>query len=244
MNVEGVFAGEHSFIVPPRLEAQELLDLGLGSDSEVRANLREMDRINRLLGGLPAVTRHLYPRLLAHGGPLTLLDLATGSAGIPCAILRWARKRHLQVQILALDRSQRNLRQAAAMHGPAPGLHLLSADALAPPFPSGRIDYIISSLFLHHLRPGQVIDLLGWCAARAACGLVLSDLTRGWLPYWAFLLGRPVFARNWLTRHDGALSVRRAYTPAELASLARAAGLEGFRIYTHFPWRMTLVLDR
>ncbi|MGH2522842.1 MAG: hypothetical protein ACRDH2_10105, partial [Anaerolineales bacterium] len=75
-------------------------------------------------------------------------------------------------------------------------------------------------------------------------GVVMSDLIRGWLPYLSFKLIRPIFARNALTRHDGALSIRRAYTPAELRRLAGAAGMPGARVYAHWPWRMTLVVDK
>jgi len=67
---------------------------------------------------------------------------------------------------------------------------------------------------------------------------------RGWLPYFAFKLASPIFARHPMTRIDGALSVRRAYTPGELLRLARAAGLSQARVVEHFPWRMTLIVDR
>ena len=63
------------------------------------------------------------------------------------------------------------------------------------------------------------------------------------LPGLAFRLVQPVLARHPFTRHDGQLSIRRAYTPPELRALAAAAGLEGARVYTHWPWRMTLVVD-
>jgi hypothetical protein len=60
----------------------------------------------------------------------------------------------------------------------------------------------------------------------------------------AFHAAAPIFARNELTRLDGALSIRRAYTPDELRSLAERAGLRGAKVYAHFPWRMTLVVDK
>lgn len=74
--------------------------------------------------------------------------------------------------------------------------------------------------------------------------MIMCDLVRGWLPLLAFRLVQPVFARHFLTRHDGALSIRRAYTPRELLDLAHAAGLPHARVHTHWPWRMTLVVER
>ena len=43
-----------------------------------------------------------------------------------------------------------------------------------------------------------------------------------------------------LTRHDGPASVERAFTPAELKSMARRAGL-AVKVYHHPLWRVAVV---
>jgi len=56
-------------------------------------------------------------------------------------------------------------------------------------------------------------------------GIVVNDLARGrlaWLGAW--LLFHAV-TRNRFTRHDGPMSVRRAYSVAEARSLLEGAGL-------------------
>ena len=97
---------------------------------------------------------------------------------------------------------------------------------------------------MHHFAPDSLIALLRAASVCARRGLIMSDLVRGRLPLVAFRLAQPVIARHYLTRHDGALSIRRAYTPGELRDLAHAAGLAGAQVYTHWPWRMTLVVDQ
>jgi 2-polyprenyl-3-methyl-5-hydroxy-6-metoxy-1,4-benzoquinol methylase len=222
--------------LPSRVESPELLDLGEGAPGDVAENLREMWRINRYLGGLRALTAHLYPRL--ENTPITLVDLGTGAGEIPLMIA----KRKGAVRVLGLDHSHRNL--LAIKHQPLPNLNFLQADAVNLPFAPNSVDYFISSLFLHHFTPGQIIPLLQSAFQRAKRGIIMSDIVRGWLPIIAFKLASPLFARNYLTRHDGVLSIRRAYTPAELLELALSAGLPNPRIYTHFPWRMTLVAEK
>ncbi len=231
-------------LAPARLQQPELLDLGWGTPADVAANLAEMQRINDLLGGTRSLTRHLYPRLLVQLKPVTLLDLGTGGAGLPHTIAHWARRVRLPLQILAMDWAGRNLSVAAGGSEAFPEIHLVQADALQLPVAPGQVDYVISSLFLHHLSPEQVLQLLRQSFRLAQRGLVMSDLVRGWLPYFAFQCVQPLFARHYLTRHDGLLSVRRAYTAAELLDLAHQAGLRGARVYTHFPWRMTLVAEK
>jgi hypothetical protein len=89
-----------------------------------------------------------------------------------------------------------------------------------------------------------VIDVLRETYNRSRHGIIMSDLIRGYLPLLAFRSIQFIFARHYLTRHDGTLSIRRAYTPDELRSLAQAAGIETARVYSHFPWRMTLVVEK
>ena len=97
---------------------------------------------------------------------------------------------------------------------------------------------------MHHFAPGPAVELLRAAYAVTRHALIMTDLVRGGLPQAAFWLVQPALARHPFTRHDGRLSIQRAYTPAELRGLASAAGLAGARVYTHWPWRMTLVVDR
>jgi SAM-dependent methyltransferase len=231
-------------LVLNRIDQPELLDLGEGSARDVAENLAEMQRINDMLGGTRALTRHLYPRLLLHDRPVRLADLGTGGAGIPVSVLNWARRLKIPLQILGVDWSQRSLAVAARRIRSLPEISLLQADALCMPFKPGQFDYIVSSLVLHHFSPNQLVDLLQQCYALAARSVIMTDLARGWLPFLGFKLLQPVLARNYLTRHDGALSVRRAYTPREMHRLALLAGIPNPRVFNHFPGRMTLVVDK
>lgn len=234
-----------------RVEQEELLDLGWGTPEDAAQNLAEMQRINEALGGARALTLHLYPRLLLHPGPATVLDLGTGGGGIPLMVARWGRKLNLRLRVMGIDLSARNLAAArknilrnGGRVATSPPLTLLRADALSLPFADGKVDYVISSLFMHHCSPALLAEILNRASRLARRALIMSDLTRGWLPYLGFKLVQPVFARSYLTRHDGALSIRRAYTPEELRSIAVRAGLSNARVYLHFPWRMTLVVEK
>jgi SAM-dependent methyltransferase len=228
---------------PARLEAEEWLDQGRGSDADAAANLAEMARTNRWLGGLRALTRHLYPRLAATAGLISVLDIGAGSAEVGLALTAWARAHGRTVRVTALDWSARNLAVAAARTAHDPDLHLLRAEAGRLPLAAGSVDFVISTLFLHHLTPNAVVTLLRAAQAVARRGVIMSDLARGWLPLAAFRLVQPIFARHPFTRHDGALSIRRAYTQRELRALAGAAGLARARVHAHWPWRLTLVAD-
>jgi ubiquinone/menaquinone biosynthesis C-methylase UbiE len=235
------------FWVPERVDAPELLDQGAGTLDDVRVNLDEMWRLGALLGGLRGLTAHLLPMIenaLATDETVTVTDLGTGGGRLPLYLAKWARRNNLPLRVFGLDLSPRNLNIAQENIGDSPKIQLMRGDVLALPFASGSVDIFTSSLFLHHFAPDALAKLLRETYRVARRGIVMNDITRGYLPLAAFRLVQPTFARHELTRRDGITSIRRAYTPDELLQIARDAGLSDARVYRHFPWRMTLVADK
>jgi ubiquinone/menaquinone biosynthesis C-methylase UbiE len=108
----------------------------------------------------------------------------------------------------------------------ADGITLGVADGTALPFADGSFDVAHGSLTLHHLEPSDATAFLGELARVARSGVVLNDLSRGR----AFLAGAwlltRLITRSRYTRHDGPLSVRRAYTLTEARRLVVEAGLD------------------
>lgn len=236
--------GRAGWLVPQRMDVPELLDLGEGSIADMQASLDDLWRINRCLGGLNAITHHLYPRLRALNTAVTIADIGTGSADIPAAVIRWAQTRGLPIRLIGFDLAERHLAVAQRRMQQLTAVKLVQADAAHLPLKPGTMDYVISSLFVHHFAPEQAVHLLRHLYTSARRGVIISDLTRGWLPLIGFKLVQPVFARSYITRYDGVVSVYRGYTPGEFAALARAAGILNARVYRHPLWRMTLVADK
>src|ERR1700682_1619566 len=78
-----------------------------------------------------------------------------------------------------------------------------------------------------------------WRVARHA--IVVIDLYRSRPALAGAWLATHVLAGSRLTRHDGPLSVLRAYRPAELWDLAREAGLESVQVRRRPFFRQTLI---
>ena len=74
-------------------------------------------------------------------------------------------------------------------------------------------------------------------------GVIVNDLVRGWFGYLGAWLLTRVLSDNPLTRHDGPLSVRRAYTPVEMARLAERAGLGPVVFSGLLGYRVTMTAD-
>jgi hypothetical protein len=231
-------------IRPKRIYVQEMLDAGIGSDNDVAENLADLRFINRRMGGASVVLGDLEKILIARRpAEISLLDVGTGSADIPNAVQRLCRSLGISSRIVALDLSDRNLRIARARLGIEPGIELVQADALHLPFPDASFDFVTASLFLHHFLESEVKELLGGFNRVARTSVLVNDLARSFVPYYFFRLFGRLFTRSFLTRNDGAISVLRGFTAAELRDIASESCSGTFEVRRVFPYRLSLVVD-
>ena len=120
-------------------------------------------------------------------------------------------------------------RRAAAY----PEIFFVQADGLRLPVRGAGVDAAISSLTLHHLEPDAAPGLLAEMGRTSRLGFVVNDLMRSRLAYVLVWLTTRIFAWNRMSRHDGPLSVRRAYSAREIGALAERAGVAPVRITRH-----------
>ncbi len=109
-------------------------------------------------------------------------------------------------------------------------------DVINGPMPND-FDIILCTLFLHHLTPCEAVDLLGKMAGATRHAVVVDDLKRSRLGYWLAQVGCRLLSRSPVVHYDGPLSVRGAYTVAEMKSLAAQAGLGDASFHQHWPER-------
>jgi hypothetical protein len=101
-------------------------------------------------------------------------------------------------------------------------------------------DVLLNSLFLHHLEEADAVLMLRRAAAATRRFLLVSDLTRGPLGLVLAYVGTRMLTRSSIVHFDGPVSVRGAFTPAELRSLANQAGLVNATVSRGWPCRMFL----
>ena len=160
------------------------------------------------------------------------------------ALAGWLRQRGLWGGVVGVDWAARNLTAARQNLAQTPDVSLLQADALRLPLADNSVDYVISSMFLHHFTREQAVDVLRSAFRCARRAIIMSDLVRGRIPLLAFLVGARFIASNPISLADGPLSIRRSFTPPELRDLAAEADLTNAHVHTYRPFRMTLVAHK
>ncbi len=199
---------------------------------DLSESLDDVARLNAVFGGRVLTLRHVKRLLSRLPGDraATVLDLGTGGADIPCALVRWARRASRKIRVIAVDRDGPILRVARGVVRGYPEIALVQADARALPFRDGAVDVVMSALTLHHLEPETAPACLAAMDRTARLGFVVNDLVRSRAGYALVWLATRLLARSRMSRHDGPLSVLRAYTPGEIAELCGRAGLSDVRV--------------
>jgi 2-polyprenyl-3-methyl-5-hydroxy-6-metoxy-1,4-benzoquinol methylase len=235
-----------SWLSPPRhfkAEEPEWIDRPNVAPDLVREELRALEDLNRRLGGHQLVLD--YVRELAGGNhrqPLSILDLGTGSADIPRAIVAWARTAGLPIAVVAVDGNRVVLDAARESCRDWPEIKLEEHDLRELPHAAGSFDVVLCSLTLHHLSQADALAVLRRMHEIARLGCVLNDLRRNWCAIWTMELIARTIIRSPILRNDGPQSCRAAFTIAELDNLARKAGFGNPQIRKHHGmFRMVLV---
>ena len=205
------------------------------------AGLRYLERINLLPGGAGLMAGLLLaerdrwdPR-----ERLRLVDVGTGGADVPRALVQMLARVGQPAQVTGVDLHARTLDYARERCAAERRVTLVRGDALALPFASGAVDYAVSTTFLHHLDDDQARRCLAEMRRIARRGVVVVDLERTRLA-WLGIRIATMFSTP-VARHDGPVSVQRAFRPDELLALARDAGLPEPRMSRHVPFRQALV---
>jgi SAM-dependent methyltransferase len=208
-----------------RADLSEFMDDLSRPDAEFEAAYQELAIINRRLGGVRAVERFLP------SGDIAILDVAAGGCDVGEALATSGPRR-----VVSLDLNPRGLRRARLTIP-------VVADAFALPFADDAFDVVVASLFFHHLKDSQCVLALRemWRAARHR--VIVNDLHRHAVAYASIRALTAVGRASVMVRHDGPVSVLRAFKPGELAAIAEEANIPAV-VHRGFPYRLILVANK
>jgi 2-polyprenyl-3-methyl-5-hydroxy-6-metoxy-1,4-benzoquinol methylase len=214
-------------------------DFGL---QEVQDTFRMLVPVNRWFGGIRPQLAFFRreSRKWDRQRTYRILDVGCGAGDLAIALVRWARSAGFHIQVDGVDHHPLIVELARERCRDYPEISVAHGDVLE--LDGQEHDYVHASQFVHHFPNDQVVPLLRHLLDRGRCKLVVCDLVRQPVAYaatWLFTLGT-----SEVFRHDARLSVRRGFQMAQLETLLREGGLNGYRLERHFFYRFLLVMEK
>jgi 2-polyprenyl-3-methyl-5-hydroxy-6-metoxy-1,4-benzoquinol methylase len=217
------------------LDVAELMDDPDCDEVALRRTYSHFRTVNRLVSSWRATYRDRLRPLLAADRTTTLLDVGFGGGDLPRALRHWAAADGLRLAVDAVDPDPRAFAFVAGQPA-TPGVRFRRADSAELAAAGERYDVVTSNHLLHHLDPAALRGLIA-DSERLARRLVLhSDLRRSRTAYLGWAAVSWPTARGSFLFTDGLLSIRRSYTPVELAQTVPA----GWQVVPQRPFRLLL----
>ena len=219
----------------------ENIDKGTYTPEEYEGCLVELRRVNEWLGDAKVLRESLFTGIERAGlRRFSVLDVGAGSGELLRVTAQWARETKRNASLWGLELNERSAAAILEESRDFPEIAAVQGDGLALPFPTGSFDYVIQSLTLHHFDDAGAVSVIREMARVARRGIFVIDLHRNPVAYFFYTTVGRLFLHNRLLREDGALSILRSFTPAEMVVLGQQAGLADFTVVKHFPSRLVL----
>jgi len=230
-----------------RSDKKELVDDLALDDSALGKNLEELEAVNRWLGGRTTLISALDKVYRKHSSTLenktvTIADLGCGGGDLLRATHVWARAKHLKVNLIGIDANPFMVRYALQKSQADGAIRFMTLNVFCDAFKTMRIDIACLNTFCHHLGDPDLVTLLKQLRQQTSTAIIVNDLHRHWIAYLSIKWISRLLNFSYLARHDGPLSVLRAFRKCELIKLIKLAKVDSYQIRWHWAFRWEMIL--
>jgi 2-polyprenyl-3-methyl-5-hydroxy-6-metoxy-1,4-benzoquinol methylase len=217
----------------------ELLDQPNIPAEDIRRNMYELGIINQQLGG-HAVTWKGFIRLVKKEKEIHVCEIGCGGGDNLKAIEKRLAGRNTDLTITGIDMNADCIQVAENIKWETRAGFLVS-DYKKVQFEISP-DIIFSSLFCHHFKEEELIQMFQWMKSNSRIGFFINDLHRHPLAYHSIRILTSLFSRSYLVKHDAPVSVLRGFKKKELINLLHKAGIQYFTIQWKWAFRWLVIV--
>jgi 2-polyprenyl-3-methyl-5-hydroxy-6-metoxy-1,4-benzoquinol methylase len=233
-----------------RSDDVEIMDDLACAGDVVHQTLREIENINRLLGGnyvtVDGVKKALGNRQWASGNAenrvLNVVDFGCGGGDLLKLIRKWALSKGVTLTYTGIDANPNIVAYAQAHTSGEPQIAFETVDIWSEDFKQRKFDIVVGTLFFHHFSSEQLINFFRQLKTQTSVGIVINDIHRHWFAYYSIKWLTQLFSRSSMVKYDAPLSVMRAFRRNELHEIMRRAGIEHYTLRWMWAFRWQVVI--
>jgi SAM-dependent methyltransferase len=218
---------------------KELLDADDIPTADLYQNLKELDRINTLLGGYD-ITFSALKKIIKPNKSYTLIDIGCGGGDTLKHIKKWQLRKNLDLKLIGIDLKPVCIEYAFQQKN-SENIRFICDDYRNMFLHVKDIDIIHACLFCHHLTEKQLEELIQFATERRIT-LVINDLERNPIAYYAIKILTTLFSKSYLVKNDAPLSVARGFKKREWLAIIQKAGASHFSVKNKWAFRHEIII--
>jgi 2-polyprenyl-3-methyl-5-hydroxy-6-metoxy-1,4-benzoquinol methylase len=222
---------------------KELLDRDDIPFHDILQNMKELNTINRLLGGHAITIRGLKTILSVSGSqqnsPIRIAEIGSGGGDNLRVLKSYCTEHSIPAFFTGIDINLHCI-ESARRHDKGSGIDYIHSDYKTVEF-EHKPDIIFSSLFCHHFNELELVSMLKWMYTNSKLGFFINDLQRHRLAYYSISLLTTLFSKSYLVKNDAPLSVRRGFSKEELKTLLQQAGIADGSVIWQWAFRFLVI---
>ena len=223
----------------------ELMDDPKLDEDRLQAALKDVTLVNRYLGGQQVTIdgmKHFTGKFPQK--TYSIVDFGCGDGAMLRKIADYARKMKLDFQLLGLDLNEISIALAKSKSVDYPEIEYLQKDILELNQDGFGCDVFTSTLTMHHFTDVEIEAFLKQFLSISKLGVVINDLQRSRIAYVLFKVFSTVFMKTHIARHDGLISIKRAFTKNELLTFTQKLPLESYKLKWRWAFRYLWILEK
>lgn len=218
---------------------KELLDGDNIPEEDLFRNLKELDTINHLLGGYN-ISFSALKQILKKDKTYTLVDIGCGGGDTLKRINSWKNKEGLKLNLVGVDIKPVCIKYSEQQNQNN-GIKFICDDYRNSFKHVPQIDVIHACLFCHHLTEEEIIELIKFSIQHKTM-LVVNDLERNPIAYYAIKLLTKLFSNSYLVKNDAPLSVARGFKRKEWLEMIHKAGAKKYVVKNKWAFRHQVIV--
>jgi 2-polyprenyl-3-methyl-5-hydroxy-6-metoxy-1,4-benzoquinol methylase len=154
----------------------------------------------------------------------------------------WANDNGLSVELVGIDANPATIKCAIKNTNGFNDIQFKTANVLSDELKQMQFDVVCLNSFCHHLSDASLIALLKQLQTQTRVAIIINDLHRHWFAYLSIKWLAQLLNFSYLSKHDGPMSVLRAFQKHELIDLLKAANIDRFQIRWHWAFRWEVII--
>ena len=220
---------------------EELMDDLASSEEVIHQTLRELETINRFLGGNQVTTNSLEKLLNNRQREISIADLGCGGGDMLKLVAKWANRKGLNVKMIGYDANPNIIKFAKENCRAFPNIKFEVQDIFSVEFKAKEFDIILCTLFAHHFHEDALTSVFKQFKKQTKLGVVINDLHRHWFAYHSIKILTKFFSKSEMVQYDGPLSVLRSFSRNDLKQIMKKAQINQYELRWMWAFRWQLI---